>query len=304
VTTLRAIAWMNGHPANPFAPALPMALVRAHVIHTHHMRSLPSRIAAVSGSLRHQTLAVTDHGLPGTDWAGVLPRLFDLFLTVSDYSARELQAPTKRTRVIYGGVDPRRFSPDPIQTRKGALFVGRITPHKGVDRLVQALPPRASLRVVGSVGHDTRLPERNYPSLLRTLAHERDVTFVGPVSDVELPDVYRSAQVLVLPSVARTCYGRDVAVSELLGLAVLEAMASGTPVVASAIGGVPEIVRDGQTGFLVPPGDIEALRERLSRLLDDPTLAARMGANARQDVVERFTWSHVAQRCLEAYAAP
>src|SRR5207248_3748572 len=136
------------------------------------MRSLPSRMAALIGSARRQTLAVTDHGLSGTTWGGLLPRLFDLFLTVSAYSARELGAPPARTRVIYGGADPHRFAPDLNESRHGVLFVGRLTPHKGVERLLQALPANASLRVAGSDGHDPQWPERDYPRLLQALARD------------------------------------------------------------------------------------------------------------------------------------
>jgi glycosyltransferase involved in cell wall biosynthesis len=302
ITTLPAVGWMNRHPAHPFAPALLAALRGAHVIHTHHMRSLPSRMAALAGRARRQTLVVTDHGLLGSTWGGLLPRLFDLFLTVSAYSAHELAAPPHKTRVIYGGADPKRYAPDADQSRHGVLFVGRITPHKGLDRLLQALPSGATLSIAGSGGHDPRPPERDYPHLLRQLAHARDVRFLGPIADADLPLLYRSAQVFVLPSVSRTCYGREIAVSELLGLSILEAMATGTPVVASAIGGVPEIVRDQQTGLLVPPGDVEALRDCLNHVLGDVDLARRLGANARQDVLERFTWHKVAERCLDAYA--
>jgi glycosyltransferase involved in cell wall biosynthesis len=203
--------------------------------------------------------------------------------------------------VIYGGADPRRFAPGPGGDRDGVLFVGRLTPHKGVDRLIRALPAGASLRIAGSGGHDPRPPERGYPELLRRLAEGRDVTFLGPVPEVALPELYRRAAVLALPSQERTCYGREVRVSELLGLAALEAMASGTPVVASRIGGLAEVVVDGETGFLVAPGDQEALGDRLALLLSDRRLAARLGANARDLVVERFTWGACAQRCLDAY---
>jgi glycosyltransferase involved in cell wall biosynthesis len=271
------------------------------VIHTHHMRSLPSRMAALTGRSRGQRIAVTDHGLQGDVWAGLLPRLFHLFLTVSVYSARELGAPPARTRVIYGGADPVRYAPDGDQPRDGVLFVGRLTPHKGVDRLLMALPNGARLRVVGSTGHDPRPPERDYPRLLRHLALDRDVQFLGAAADAELPRLYRSARVLAMPSVEQTCYGRRVRVSELLGLVALEAMASGTPVIASRVGGLAEVVQDGETGFLVPPGDVAALRDRLAQVLGDPHLARRMGANARALVLERFTWERVAERCLEAY---
>src|SRR5438105_5414249 len=175
IRTLKAMGWMGGHPANPFAPGLPAALAGAQVVNTHHMRSLPSRMAALSTLTTRATLAVTDHGLQGSNWAGLLPKLFDVFLTVSAYSALELCAAPARTRVIYGGADPRRYSPEPWQSRHGVLFVGRLTPHKGVDRLLQALPPGAAARIVGTFGHDPRLPERHYPNLLRRLARDREV---------------------------------------------------------------------------------------------------------------------------------
>ncbi len=266
------------------------------------MRSVPGRVAALTARARRRPAVVTDHGLQGGDWVGLLPRLFARFLTVSAYSARELGASPARTRVIYGGADPRRFAPDPAASRDGVLFVGRLTPHKGVDRLIAALPPGARLRVAGSTGHDPAPPERDYPLLLGQLATGRDVAFLGPVPEPALPALYHQAAVLALPSVQRTCYGREVRVSELLGLVVLEAMASGTPVVCSRLGGLPEIVQHGVTGFLAEPGDVAELRERLAELLGDPARAARLGRNARELVLERFTWRACAERCLAVYA--
>jgi glycosyltransferase involved in cell wall biosynthesis len=185
--------------------------------------------------------------------------------------------------------------------RRGVLFVGRLTPHKGVDRLISALPTGAHLRVVGSSGHDRLLPEREYPLLLQRLAAGHDVEFLGPVAENVLPSLYQEAAVFVLPSVHQTCYGRHVRVSELLGLAVLEAMASGTPVVCSRLGGLPEVVQHGITGLLVEPGNIAELRESVASLLHDPALAHRMGRNARELVRAQFTWQATAERCLAAY---
>lgn len=298
--TLRPLTFLHGHPAHALAPSLPAALAGADIVHTHHMRSTPSRVAVVTARARGQHTVVTDHGLTGSSWGGLLPRLFDRFLTVSDYSARELGAPPARTRVIYGGADPRRFVPGD-DARSGVLFVGRITPHKGVDRLIEALPRGASLRIAGSEGHDPQPPERDYPSLLRRLAAARDVSFLGAVSDAELPVLYRRSAVLALPSVHRTCYGRHIRISELLGLVLLEAMMSGTPVVCSSIGGLPEVVRHGVTGFLVEPGNVAELRERLDELLRNPPLARRLGRNARELALERYTWDACAARCLAAY---
>ncbi len=301
VRVLRPLARLHGHPAQPIAPLLPAALTGAEIIHAHHFRSVPTRMAAVTAQVLGAGMAVTDHGLPGRTWGGLVHRLFDRFLTVSQFSARLLGAPPAKTRVIYGGADPRRFAPDPSADRNGVLFVGRLTPHKGIDRLIRALPAGATLRIAGGGGHDARPPERDYPALLRRLAQDRDVTFLGPVPDPDLPDLYRGAAVLAVPSVDRTCYGRGVPVSELLGLAALEAMASGTPVIASRIGGLAEVVVDGETGFLVQPGDVEALGDRLALVLSDRRLAARLGANGRDLVIERLTWQTCAERCLAAY---
>ena len=158
--------------------------------------------------------------------------------------------------------------------------------------------------IAGTPGHDLKPPESGYASWLRQLAAQdgRRVRFLGAVSDAELLELYRRTAVMVLPSVEESCYGKHVRISELLGLSVLEAMACGAPVVASRLGGVPEVVRHGDTGFLAEPGDVDDLRRRLEELLEDPPLARRLGDNARQLVVERFTWDACARRCLEAYA--
>ena len=121
--------------------------------------------------------------------------------------------------------------------------------------------------------------------------------------DPEPPALYRSAAVVAVPSVHRTVYGAYVEVSELLGLSTLEAMASGTPVVASRLGGLPEVVAHGETGYLVEPGDVADLRARLALVLGDPAAAGRLGQAARARAVERFTWDACARRCLAVYEA-
>ena len=301
VRTLRSVRYGRGHPVHPLAPQLLWALAGADVVHTHHTRSAPSRVAALAARIRGQRLVTTDHGLGGGGWLGLLPALFDRFLTVSRFSASVLGVPGDKTRVVYGGADAQRFRPDPDVARDGVLVVGRLTPHKGVDRLLHALPDGARLIVAGTGGHDPRPPARDYPDLLRKLASGRDVTFTGAVPDTDLPELHRRAAVFVLPTVKRDCYGRHFAISELLGLSVLEAMASGTPVIASRVDALPEVVRDGETGFLVTPGDVGELRDRMAQLLGDRALAARMGDRGRELVLERFTWNACAQRCLAAY---
>jgi glycosyltransferase involved in cell wall biosynthesis len=303
IRVVRALGHWRRHPAHPLSPALVPIVRSADVVHTHHFRSVPSGLAALAAATTRLPTAVatTDHGLGGSGQRGMFPRLFDRFLTVSQYSAATLHAPPAKTRVVYGGADPSAFRPGPADDRAGVLFVGRLTPHKGVDVLLRALPRDAELSIAGTAGHDRGQPARDYPERLRELAAGRHVRFLGPVDDADLAALHRRAAVFVLPSVARTCYGRQVGISELLGLSVLEAMASATPVVASRIGGVPEVVVDGETGFLVEPGDVEALHDRIASLLSDRRLARRLGDNARAAVLARFTWEACAQRCLAAY---
>jgi glycosyltransferase involved in cell wall biosynthesis len=301
VRTLRPVGYGRRHPVHPLAPQLPWALDGADVVHTHHTRSAPSRVAALAARMRGRPLVTTDHGLGGGGWHGLLPALFDRFLAVSRFSASVLGVPVAKTRVVYGGADPQRYAPDPEVRRDGVLFVGRLTPHKGIDRLIAALPDGARLTLVGTGGHDPRPPERDYPDLLRRLGHGREVAFAGAVPDTALPGLHRGAAVFVLPTVKRDCYGRHFAISELLGLSVLEAMASGTPVIASRLDALPEVVHDGETGFLVTPGDVGELRDRISQLLADRALAARMGRRGREVVFEQFTWDACARRCLAAY---
>jgi glycosyltransferase involved in cell wall biosynthesis len=257
-------------------------------------------MAGVVAAARHSRIVVTDHGLRGSDWFGALPRLFDRLLAVSRYSASILGIPLAKTRVVYGGADPHHFAPD-AGVREGVLFVGRLTPHKGVDRLIRALPDGVTLTVVGTGGHDCHAPERHYPEHLRALAEGRRVRFLGAVDDRELAALYRRAAVVAVPSVDTTCYGTTVVVSELLGLTTLEAMASGTPVVASRLGGLSEVVVDGETGCLVEPGDVDQLGVGLAELLADSARARELGRNARALACEQFTWDACAQRCVDAY---
>jgi glycosyltransferase involved in cell wall biosynthesis len=105
----------------------------------------------------------------------------------------------------------------------------------------------------------------------------------------------------VLPSVYRTVYGDELITPELLGQTLLEGMACGLPAICTDVGPMPEVVSDGVTGFVVPPNDAAALREKLAWLGEHPREAAEMGRKGRQRVEERFTWPQVVGRCLEVY---
>lgn len=155
------------------------------------------------------------------------------------------------------------------------LYAGRLSPEKGIEELVSAT--QGMNLVVAGDGPLRPL----VPSALGFVPHD------------ELARLYARAAVVVLPSHR-----------EGLPLCVLEAMAHGRPVVATAVGGIPEVVVDGVTGLLVPPGDAAALRSAVERLLADPVLRRRMGREGRRRVAAQCARDRVAEATLQVYAAP
>jgi glycosyltransferase involved in cell wall biosynthesis len=181
--------------------------------------------------------------------------------------------------VIKGGVDAAAFTPpaSPV-ARDRVLYVGRLLPHKGVDRLITALPPELPLTVCG------RPYDPGYFDLLRSLAEGKRVEFVTDADDARTLDLYRRAWANVLPSVYVDCYGHAHEAPELMGLTLLEALACGTPAVASRVAAMPEFINEGETGFVYD--DLDELAGLLRRLATEPGLADRMGREGRR-VVER-----------------
>jgi glycosyltransferase involved in cell wall biosynthesis len=155
------------------------------------------------------------------------------------------------------------------------LYAGVLTPLKGVHHLLHAFAkvaqefPEVRLEIVGR-DENPEYAEELHQEVLRLGLNGR-VSFVGEVSQVELANRMRRSCVFVLPSL-----------SEGLGRVVVEAMATGTPVIGSHVDGIPEMVQEGLTGFLVPPGDEEALAERLSWVLKHPQEAEAMGHRAKE----------------------
>ena len=280
------------------SPSLVRAAAAADVVHVFHFGALMAQLLALRGRLGRQPVFVTDLGANGVALGRRLGlhHLFNGFLEISRFATAG--RPPARTRVVWGGVDVDRYRPGPKDPEPFALFVGRLLPHKGVDVLIDALPAGRRLVVAG---RPDLARHGDYLRLLHERAAGKDVRFVVDASDAELARLYASATVAVLPSLWVDVYGRRHRVPELLGLTLLEALASGTPVIATDVASLPEIVRAGDTGRVVVPGDVRALAEALEAFLGDPPAEARAGARGRAHVLARFTWDAVAERCLDAY---
>jgi glycosyltransferase involved in cell wall biosynthesis len=261
----------------------------------------------------------------------------DLIFSCSDYITGRIKtrfpAIGARCHTVYNGVDtdlfhPAQEFPARADDTKRLLYVGRLSPEKGVHILIQAFKlvsqshPSLKLDVVGAadapkyiyscpnladpaiaslekfygntlfdmVRRQLILRNRSYLNdLADELAGHDNIVFHGGLTQDKLADFYRHADVAVVPSVWH----------EPFGIPTIEAMACGVPVVATLSGGLPEIVEQGQTGILVARGDAIALARAIGQVLDNVALARAMGEAGRQRVVERFSWQVVSQRLAD-----
>ena len=228
--------------------------------------------------------------------------------------------PEARVRVIYNGIDLEQYRPTPdeaVLRRHGVapgvpfvLFVGRITRQKGILHLVRALRHLApGVQVVLCAGApDTEAIGQEMEALVAEAREETDLPIVWIAEMLPKADVitlYSHAALFVCPSVY-----------EPFGIINLEAMACETPVVASAVGGIPEVVADGETGLLVPfeaeaggsepaaPGQFAAdLATAVNDLMADPGRRAAMAEAARRRVEAQFSWTRIAEQTLDFYQA-
>ena len=223
----------------------------------------------------------------------------DRYIAVSEEMARKLSAtrlfPKRKIEIIRNSVDLRRFSTergDGLRKDLGidsnrpiVLTLARLDPQKGLYELLDAAVrvPSAIFVVAGEGPERERLENR-----ARSLGISGRVHFLGHREDV--PELLAASDVFVLPSLF-----------EGLPLSVLEAMAAGKPVIATAIGGTREAVRDGETGLLVPPHDAAALADAIRSVSSDPPLAARLGAAGQERARREFSAERMVRQVEQLY---
>ena len=218
-----------------------------------------------------------------------------------------------RIHIIPPGVDTERFHPIPADhakqhvavctNRSMILFVGRIEPLKGIDTLLQAIAQVAKRRpemrrglcvpIIGGRADEIHEHEEmaRLADLRKELGIEDVVTFLGSKNQDTLQYYYSAAEMVVMPS--------DY---ESFGMVALEAMACGTPVITSDVGGLAFLVKDGRTGYRVPAGDVEALADRIMHLLTDELSRRRIGQRATC-WAESYAWKEIAERIVGVYEA-
>ncbi len=222
-------------------------------------------------------------------------------------------ASAKKVAIIPPGVDTSHFYPIPPDEAKAVvgiapgeqmiLFVGRVEPLKGIETLIRAIAILKNhgdltdfpfyLAIIG--GDPNATPQAMNAEMARLQALSRQlglgnlVLFLGKRGQDSLPYYYSAAEVLVMPSHY-----------ESFGMVALEAMACGTPVVASQVGGLAFLVQDGQTGYVVPDNDPQALADRLAQLICQPELRQKLGQQAAT-YARGYSWEAIAGRILEVY---
>jgi D-inositol-3-phosphate glycosyltransferase len=223
------------------------------------------------------------------------------------------EAPSSKISVIPPGVDTRHFYPIPKDEAKEVvgvpedshtiLFVGRIEPLKGIDKLIQAISiiqNNGELRccphnlvIIG--GEPNAKPEEMNAEMARLqdmvedLGIKNFVIFLGKQDQQMLPYYYSASEIVVMPSHY-----------ESFGMVALEAMACGTPVVASQVGGLAFLVRDGETGFVVPGNDVQMLAKRLVELIKDKELRNKLG-NKSAEYAQLYAWETISENMIEVY---
>ena len=222
-------------------------------------------------------------------------RRIERIFTSSEASAREIERDfgvrRERLRMVANGVDTELYSPDPAVARDPGeiLCVGRASdPNKGIVTLVEAiarLPAGPRLTLV-----DDDHPDNEARKRARALGCADRVRITGRVPTEQLLHFYRRAALVVVPSRY-----------EGFGLPAAEAMACETPVVATAAGALPEVVRTGGGGLLVPKDDPDALARGITELLERPERRAELGARGRRGIVDAYSWPRIAAATAEAY---
>jgi D-inositol-3-phosphate glycosyltransferase len=223
------------------------------------------------------------------------------------------KAPSSKISVIPPGVDTRHFYPIPKDEAKEVvgvpedshtiLFVGRIEPLKGIDKLIQAISiiqNNGELRccphnlvIIGgepnAKSEEMNAEMARLQDMVEDLGIENFVIFLGKQDQQLLPYYYSASEIVVMPSHY-----------ESFGMVALEAMACGTPVVASQVGGLAFLVRDGETGFVVPGNDVQMLAKRIVELIKDKDLRNKLG-NKSAEYAQLYAWEIISEKMIEVY---
>ncbi len=299
---------------------LPAALTveRPDIIHVHTYRFFPTWLTPILRWVRRVPVVMTSHsayeptrptriGLFDRTWGKVIFKTVNRIIALTEIEKKYLTwlgAASDKIVIIPNAVDSALLAYQPniqrfrdkhhLKEAKIVLFVGRIGLAKGLDTLVDAIPD-----VLALSGDDVRFvlvgpdwgDQRALEERARCLGVDKYILFTGALVGDHLLDAYHAADVVVLLS---RCDASPIV--------LVEAMAAGKPIVATRVGGIPNLVQDGINGLLVEPGDAGAAAGAINRVLADHTLAERLGQAGKALVREKFQWSQTIQQVVNLYS--
>ncbi len=300
-----------GYSRNPFAVIQLLKQIQPmyDIIHLQNLLIQPLIASDIASRVYDESVVITVHNPPSWNKMKIERRLTRILLTrakaiisVSRWVDRKIEKyiPGEVSRyIIYPGVDTNRFSPETssnlgqvelkIKNKKVILFVGRLVRIKGIITLIEAIAQINLKDVVLLICGEGELLQK-LRLMINDLGLNDKVIFVGKVSNDVLPKYYAISDVCVIPSLF-----------ESLGMVALEAMSMGKPVIASNVGGLPEIIEHNNNGLLVEPGDSSSLAESITKVLSDKNLADRLGLNARRKAVSCFSINNMLQQTANVY---
>jgi len=227
----------------------------------------------------------------------ILKRVADLYICLSKLMEKDLAQlgiPEKKIRCLPNGVDVKIFRPLREKKDNLILFVGRISFIKGLHVLLKSLrylEKSIHLVIIGPLGWNVKY----FDETLKLIDDENKkgihkITYLGAQDQTDIIKWYQRASIFVLPSF-----------TEGLGVVNLEALSCETPVVATNVGGIPEVIRDGETGILVPPNNTVKLAEAIQYLLDNEDVRKKFGKEGRRFILENFSHEAIVERLYQIY---
>lgn len=301
----------------PLTPKLVAALQteRWDIVHAHSPPPLSSYYAARAARKMASPLVYTHHCDPeipsllgrAVSWVyyrtllnHTLRTAARIIVYTESYAATSYALWKHPTALVPTGLDLSRFGPQNdgaavrrrhgLEGKKVVLFVGRLTAHKGIQTIIEAAAltgPEVRYVLVGPGEFPASWARR-----MRQLRVEDRFVLAGKVAEPDLPAYYSACDLLVLPSLSRL---------EAFGLVIVEAMASGRPVVASDLPGVREVIRDGKTGLLCEPFNADDLAAKIGALAGNDRASADMGAAGRRLAEERYSWGVIGAKIERVY---
>jgi glycosyltransferase involved in cell wall biosynthesis len=274
-------------------------LIEVHWPCPHSYLALPAIVAGIPAIYHYHS---AEPKLAAQSWITNVMFKFSLgwakaHVANSSYTTgliKKLNPKLKVEVIAYGS--PLKFSADAPKTcsRRKLLFVGRHVERKGIPYLISALkllPSEYTLTIIGD-GDQTEALKKQAEELIK----QGRVVFTGRIPNEEIARAYQKHDIFVCPSIIDSKGD-----TEGLGVVLIEAFAAGLPIAASNVGGIPDIIIDGQTGLLVEEKNSEALAKAIQKIGDDETLAQKLIAGARAHAQKYFSWESVTQQTLKIY---